>query len=64
MSYGHSLSLLEIFGGSFNLAVIDAIRDGKRIRLIGDNINWKTGVHDERRNRHEHMNLALVQQLL
>ena len=58
MSYGHSLSLLEIFGGSFNLAVIDAIKDGKRFRLIGDNIKWKTGVHDERRGRHEHMNHA------
>lgn len=58
MSYGHSWSLLDIFGRSFNLAVIDAIKDGKRNRLIGDNINWKTGVHDERRDRHEHMNHA------
>ena len=58
MSYCHSLSVLEKFGGNFNSAVIDAIKDGKRIRLIGDNINWKTGVHDERRDRHAHMNHA------
>ena len=58
MSYGHSLSLMDNFGGSFNTAVIDAIKDEKRIRLIGDNVNWKTGVHDERKDHHEHMNHA------
>lgn len=58
MSYGHSLHLLDLFGGSFNDAAIEVVEDGKKIRLIGDNINWRTGVHDERKDKHEHMNDA------
>ncbi|CAG2251735.1 unnamed protein product [Mytilus edulis] len=58
MSYGHSLTILDKYGGHFNSAVIDALKSGKRIRLVGDNINWMTNVHDERKDNHAHMHHA------
>lgn len=58
MSYGHSLTILDKYGGHFNSAVIDASKSGKRIRLVGDNINWMTNVHDERKDNHAHRHHA------
>lgn len=28
--------------------MIDLIREGRRFRIVGDNINWSVGVHDQR----------------
>ncbi|XP_071153480.1 uncharacterized protein [Mytilus edulis] len=58
LSYGHGLTILDKFSGNFNSAVIDALKDEKRIRLVGDNINWKTNVHDERQDNHGKMHHA------
>lgn len=35
-------------GGHFNDELTDLIREGRRFRIVGDNINWKVDVHDQR----------------
>ena len=58
LSYNGGLQLLDTFAGHFNSDVIDSLKSGHRIRLVGDNINWKTGVHDERKEHHGKMHHA------
>ena len=48
LSYCRSLGVVELIGGHFNDQLIDLLKQGKRFRLVGDNINWKVGVHDQR----------------
>jgi hypothetical protein len=38
--------------------IIDAIAGKKRVRLVGDNINWRTDVHDQRQDHRGHMHHA------
>ena len=58
LSYSGGLQLLDSYAGHFNRDVIDALLSGKRIRLVGDNINWKTNVNDERQDHHGKMHHA------
>ena len=44
LCYGHSLTILEKLGGNFKTEVIDALKNKKRLRIVGDNINWYTGI--------------------
>ena len=55
LSYGAGIELLEKYAGQYNVEVIQALKDGKRIRLVGDNVNWKVNVHDERQDHHGRM---------
>ena len=48
LSYCRSLGVVELIGGHFNDQLIDLLKQGKRFRLVVDNINWKVGVHDQR----------------
>lgn len=48
LSYANSLRLVDQIGGHFNDELIDLIREGRRFRIVGDNINWKVDVHDQR----------------
>lgn len=41
--------------GDYNALIIDAIKAGKKIRFVGDNINFRVGVRDERSNKHGKM---------
>lgn len=58
LSYYGGIQLLDKFAGHFNAEVIDSLKAGKRIRIVGDNINWKTNVHDERQDHHGKMHHA------
>lgn len=58
LCYGGGIQLIDKYAGYFNAEVIDALKAGKRIRIIGDNINWKTSVHDERKDNHGKMHHA------
>lgn len=55
LSYEGSHYVLGIIGGKFNESVIDLVTKGKRFRIIGDNINWTVGVHDQRVDHRSHM---------
>ena len=44
LCYGHSLTILGKLGGHFKDEIIDAIKGNQRIRIVGDNINWYTGM--------------------
>ncbi|XP_070532786.1 uncharacterized protein [Ptychodera flava] len=55
LSYTRSRAVIEEIGGHFNAEMIDAIKSGKRIRLVGDNSNYRVGVHDERIGKHSTM---------
>ena len=50
--------MMEIIGGKFNESVIELVRQNRRFRLIGDNINWTVGVHDQRVDHRGHMEHA------
>ena len=44
-----------MIGGKFNETVIDLIKAERRFRIVGDNINWHEGVHDQRKDHTSHM---------
>ncbi|XP_061184242.1 uncharacterized protein LOC133192263 [Saccostrea echinata] len=48
LSYAKSLKLVDQIGGHFNDEMVELVRKGRRFRIVGDNINWKVGVHDQR----------------
>ena len=50
-----SLYFLGVIGGKFNETMIDLIKEKKRFRIVGDNINWYEGVHDQRKDHTSHM---------
>jgi hypothetical protein len=52
ISYGHSLRILDSFGGYYIDYLRAAVRNGLAFRIVGDNINWMSTVHDERADHH------------
>jgi len=38
----------------------EALKDGRKIRIAGDNVDWFTRVHDERLGHSSHMNHAFA----
>ncbi|XP_046583576.1 uncharacterized protein LOC124290794 [Haliotis rubra] len=58
LSYGRSLFLLNEVGGHFNDRVIQAVSEGRRFRIIGDNLNFHVDVQDmskDRQSSNHHM---------
>ncbi|CAG2243662.1 unnamed protein product [Mytilus edulis] len=55
LSYERSLQIVEMIGGHFNDKVVQLVKDNTRFRIIGDNINWTVGVHDQRINNKQKM---------
>lgn len=53
------MTVVDLIGGSFNHHLIDNLKL-KRFRIIGDNVNWKTSVHDERIDNKSHMEHAFA----
>lgn len=40
--------MMETIGGTINDKLVDLIKSHRRFRIVGDNINWTVGVHDQR----------------
>ncbi|XP_076078863.1 uncharacterized protein LOC143048879 [Mytilus galloprovincialis] len=59
LCYGRTLTVVDLIGGSFNHHLIDNLKL-KRFRIIGDNVNWKSSVHDERIDNKSHMEHAFA----
>ena len=55
LSYDRTLDVMNIVGGHFNSQIIDIVKNQKRFRLVGDNINWNVGVHDQRLDHRSRM---------
>ena len=47
MSYQTSLQISEQLGGEFGEEAIKAVKERKSIRLIGDNVNFKTSINEQ-----------------
>ncbi|CAC5360273.1 unnamed protein product [Mytilus coruscus] len=47
LSYQKTLYVLDILGGSFNTAAIEAVTNKKTLRIIGDNVNFKTSITEQ-----------------
>ena len=45
-------------GGKYKDELVATTEEGKKFRLVGDNINWTVGVHDQRQNNRGHMQHA------
>lgn len=58
ISYGHSLDIADAVGQHYLEYLTEAVINGRRFRLVGDNVNWATGVHNERVGRHGKMTHA------
>lgn len=43
--------MLTITGGKYNDSIINLVKEKKRSRIIGDNINWTVDIHDQRVDR-------------
>ena len=55
LCYTRSQHLIDGIRGDFDAKVIEAVRNGKNIRLVGDNVNLTIGCRDEREDRHGKM---------
>ena len=55
MQLVQSLVVAKIIGGHFTDILDEAASSGKRLRFIGDNLNFTQGVAQERSDRHKHM---------
>ena len=55
LSYDRTIDVTNIIGGHFNDQIVDIVKKRKRFRLVGDNINWSVGVHDQRRDHRSRM---------
>lgn len=44
------LDTMTSISGTFNSKLIDSLKSGKRFRIVGDNINFKMGVSQERKS--------------
>ena len=55
LGYEGSLYVLGAIGGKFNETLIDLIKAERRFRIVGDNINWHEGVHDQRKDHTSHL---------
>jgi hypothetical protein len=63
--YCVALKLIIQLGKTYPKLMAEALRDGKSIRLIGDNLNYYEGVSHETQEKHKHMvhmftNTALI----
>ncbi len=63
------MHLVNLFSGHFNKQLINNIKEGKRLRLVGDNVDVTFGVKYERLHKHVHMehwfgSVAIFQQPL
>ena len=68
MGYERSLKVVELMGGKYKDELVATTEEGKKFRLVGDNINWTVGVHDQRQDNRGHMqhafgSAAIVQNL-
>ena len=48
LGYEATSNLLDAIGETMKQAVTDIVNKKQRFRLVGDNINWKVDVHDQR----------------
>jgi hypothetical protein len=55
LSHHNTLRLCDLLVGDQNRQLIEAITARKRLRLVGDNVNFTTRVRDERLNKHGKM---------
>ena len=54
MSYNTSVDMVKSIGLHFKDQLITAVKNGKRVRLIGDNLNFEEGVSHESMDDHKH----------
>jgi len=55
LSYCCTERVIDGIRVDFDKSVVEAVKEGKTIRLVGDNVNLSVGVRDERSNRHGKM---------
>ena len=55
MSHPRAVEVTRQVGLSTHQLLLQAAKDGKRIRFIGDNLNFMVGVKEETRSNHKHM---------
>ena len=55
ISYPRSLDVMKAVGAHFKEQLVSAVKAGKRLRLIGDNLNFMQGVGYESMDHHSHM---------
>ena len=55
LSHSGTLHLVDLFRGHFNQKLIELVKKGKRLRLVGDNVDVVVGVKHERKDQHAHM---------
>ena len=55
LSYDRTVDVMNMVGGHFNCQIIDIVKNKSRFRLVGDNINWSVGVHDQRLDHRSRM---------
>lgn len=60
VSYGSSLRVLSSVGDGYLQHLRDIVSRGLAFRLVGDNMNWMTRVHDERADHHNKMTNAFT----
>lgn len=48
VSYGTSLAVLNVIGNNYESQLREALEQGKKFRIVADNINWYSGVRDQR----------------
>ncbi|XP_033729813.1 uncharacterized protein LOC117319009 [Pecten maximus] len=65
LSYQTSLEVLHIFGaGSFNIKLVEAIKAGKVIRLVGDNVNFSVKVTDQHQSTEGKTKFMLIRKTI
>ena len=55
LSYCRAIEITRMIGGHFSDILEKAARNGRRLRIIGDNLNFAVGVAQERFADHKHM---------
>jgi hypothetical protein len=48
VSYGTSLTVLNVIGNNYESQLREALEQGKKFRVVADNINWHSEVRDQR----------------
>lgn len=55
VSHSVLLKVQKHIGGHFNQELIDAVKEGKRFRLVGDNVNFQLTASHQRQGQSKHM---------
>ena len=55
MSYSRTLATTDKVGARVDELLVEALKAGKYIRFIGDNLNFAVDVHEERLGKHKHL---------